>query len=304
MQVLQNLRDDYRVEVLGAALLAASGDVSHIIIERLGINGRSYAKDQYRVSEQQGLYDLEPKTVIQSFRQSIYDMLPESLFHPPTLGGIGRTEEEIVAEIREQRKREEQARKFFQPFEQEPSYVEMQALLLELMYEQKGSYPQFYNLFAQAWPILSRLPEEVALSFIYILPILHQVRGDIAWTAQCMAFIVGMPVVITQETGLQKIPAGLPFLKTGVSRLGIDTALGGAQYDGLEQWKITVGPVPPESIEGVLPQTGFRALLEQLAHYFLPANMFYSFKIETMCTEAALNAAAPDKSRLGYSFYL
>ena len=306
MQLLQDLQADYKAEVVGASLLAEHRDISRIIIDRLGINPRSHTKDLYRVFEETGQYDLNVHTVLQTFRQSIYDTIPEALFHPPTLGGIGRTNEEIVEEVRIQRKREEDARKFFKPFEQEASYIEMHTLLLELMYEQKATYDQFYSLFEQAWPILRGLPEAVALSFIYVLPILHQVRGDRLWTERCLSFVTGFPVTITENYHLQQIMPELPGFTVSGCRLGIDSNFGGMQYDGISCWDIAVGPIPETLIPAVLPESGFIDLIELLTEHFIPSAIFTRLTIHPASQPATvLNTnSGTGSARLGYSFFL
>jgi hypothetical protein len=134
MQTIQELKTDFRAEVIAVSLLRKDDDLAKIIIDRLGNSQRGHTKDLYNVTEIYGSVSHGAQIAIQSFRHSIYDSMPENVFHPPTLGGVGKSSAEIVGEIRLQRKREQDARKFFKPFEQEISYIEMQYLLVELRF--------------------------------------------------------------------------------------------------------------------------------------------------------------------------
>ncbi|MEX6687655.1 hypothetical protein QTN47_09140 [Danxiaibacter flavus] len=305
MQPLINLEADFKTEVIAALLVAGDQDVSRIILERLGNNPRPYSKDIHHIYEHVSAGNLSKHTIFQTYRQSIYEALPESLFHPPTLGEITMTEAQAVEEIRLQRRREHDARIFFRPFEQESSYVEISALLIELMYEQKGRFNNLFYLFGQAWPIINRLPEETALCFIYILPILHEVRGNRKWIEQCLSFLLNRPIMIDSVYNVKEIIASDNF-SLNVCRLGIDSSLGGlAYYDGVPEWNICIGPVHKENICSVLPQSEFFEVLEMLTACFIPDFVFSRYTIITQKEgDTFLSANQDYNGRLGHTFYL
>ncbi|WP_118951985.1 hypothetical protein [Taibaiella helva] len=304
MNILQKMAADFKAEVIATQLLAEELDVSKIVIDRLGSTPRTHTKDVYRSYEDISQYNLDKYTVLQSYRQSIYEAIPENVFHPPTLGGLGKTQDEIVEEIKHQRKKEREARIFFKPFEQEAPYLEMQALMLELMYEKKGSYDNLYRLFEQGWPVISKLPYSTALSFIYILPILNEVRGNREWTEKCLAFLTGFPVNIKENYVSGRIDEELDSFTIGKTALGINSNFSGNQYDGMFGWDIHIGPVPEYLTVSVLPQSGFTQLLDILCEHFVPANIFVSYFIQS--EPVPQTALLPDTAsgRLGYTFYL
>ena len=257
MNILQKMESDYRAEVIAMQLLAHEQDFNKIIIDRLGGLPRTHTKDIYNTYEDISQVSLDRYTVLQSFRQSIYEAVPENIFHPPTLGGLGRSSQEIVEEIKLQRKKENEARIFFKPFEQEAPYLEMQALMLELMYEQKGTYDNLYQLFEQGWPVIRKLPRGVALSFIYILPVLNEVRGKKEWIEKCLTFLTGFPVAIKETFTAVPVAGGQMSFTTGKSLLGLTSAFAGSQNDGFPTWVMHIGPVPEDDAARVLPQSGY-----------------------------------------------
>lgn len=304
MQILDDLQSDYKVELLASTLLNEDDDLTKIIIKRLGNNARPHTKDVYKVYESLDQLDLTNQIVIETFRQSIYDALPENLFHPPTLGGLGKTQEEIVLEIQHQQRKEQEARKFFLPFEQESSYIEIQALLIELMFDKKVTYDHLLRLFKQGWPILKDLPRMTALSFIYILPILNEVRGNKVWIEKCLSFILGYPITIIEKYITQKIESSIVSFVTGNCNLGLNTNLSGAQYDGVAEWEIKVGPVPEEMAQEVLPGSAFRKLLNLLLDFFIPIHIFTTYSIHSKKQKQTTFSTEAGSARLGYTFYL
>lgn len=302
MNILQKMEADYRAEVIATQLLAHEQDFNKIIIERLGGLQRTHTKDIHHTYEDISEISLDRYTVLQSFRQSIYEAIPENIFHPPTLGGLGKSTQEIVEEIKEQRKKENEARTFFKPFEQEAPYLEMQALMLELMYEQKGTYDNLYHLFEQGWPVIKKLPRKTALSFIYILPILNEVRGKKDWIEKCLSFLSGFPVVIQETFTAIPVAKEQSSFTTGSSVLGLSSTFSGRQDDGFPTWMIHIGPVPDEEAVQVLPQSGFEELIDTLLEYMAPANIFIRKKIEIPCAKATTLSGDMATTRLGYTF--
>lgn len=302
MNILQKIEADYRAEVIAAQLLRHEQDFNRIIIERLGALPRTHTKDVYHTYEDISRVSLDRYTILQSFRQSIYEAIPENIFHPPTLGGLGKSAQEIIEEIKLQRKKENEARTFFKPFEQEAPYLEMQALMIELMFAQKGTYDNLYQLFEQGWPVIRKLPRTTALSFIYILPILNEVRGKKDWIEKCLSFLTGFPVTIKETFTAIAIEKENVSFTTGSSLLGLTSTFSGKQDDGFPTWVIHIGPVPDEEAIHVLPQSGFEDLFDTLLEYMVPADIFIQKKIDIPCNKATTLSGDTAAARLGYTF--
>ena len=304
MNMLQKMESDFKAEVIATQWLSYEQDVAKFVIERLGNIPRTHTKDVYHSYTDISQVNLDSYTVLQSFRQSIYEAVPENVFHPPTLGGLGKTQEEILEEIKHQRKKENEARTFFKPFEQEAPYLEMQALMLELMFEKKATYDNLYKLFEQGWPVISRLPYDTALSFIYILPILNEVRGKRQWIEKCLTFLTGFPVSIRESYTQETVAKNNGGFVTGVSYLGVNTTFSGALSDGECSWILTVGPVAEPVAGNILPQSGFENLLDVLLEYMAPSNLFIKKRILVMAEEPTMLTDDPASGRLGFTFNL
>ena len=304
MDILNKIESDYKVEMIATQLLIENLDFSKIIVDRLSNASRTYTKDVYRSYEDVSQHSMDKYTIFESHRQSIYETLPENVFHPPTLGGLGKPQEEIVEEIKKQRNKEAEARIFFKPFEQEGPYLEMFALMLELMYEKKGTYNNLYCLFEQGWPVLRKLPYHTALSFIYILPILNEVRGDRTWTEKCLSYLTDFPIEIRESYGHDPIDRKMEGFVLREAHLGIDSTFLGNQNDGLPSWDIYIGPVPKDLIVSVLPQSYFEELLDIFEEHFIPTNIFVRYFIQSEPLSETFLSADTSSGRLGYTFYL
>lgn len=106
------LNTDYRVEVAALNLLKYYNEIDHIYINRLGSNNKSFNKDIENIqSEINHLGDIVVS--IDTYREGIYDYLPEGLFHPLSLGGKKSNIDSIIKQIQKQKKVEADARKFF-----------------------------------------------------------------------------------------------------------------------------------------------------------------------------------------------
>lgn len=85
-----------------------------------GMNSRVRSRDVLGV-QRKDLHngDTSKKTVLHLSRNGIYQQLPEFLFHPISISSPTMSNREVVAAIRENRKKEKEAVNFFSPFDTE-----------------------------------------------------------------------------------------------------------------------------------------------------------------------------------------
>jgi hypothetical protein len=111
------LQTDFKAEAVAVNLLKYHRTVSNIFIERVGVNDRAYLKDIKSISSSYLGFDEEVFT-IESYREGIYDYLPEGLFI--RLHWSFQKKCRYGCKRNPKAKRvEEDARKFFRPFELE-----------------------------------------------------------------------------------------------------------------------------------------------------------------------------------------
>lgn len=300
-----NLHTDYKAEVLANNLMKYYDEVEHVFLKRLGSNNRSFNKDIESVTSQ--VYELgEFGVTIGTYREGIYDYLPEGIFHPPSLGIHHNKIDEVVSQIQKQKKIESHARKFFQPFELESYYLELNALILENEYDITGDSNLLLETVNDLWPLLKNLDENNARIFIYLLPFFHSVRANRRWFEKCLSAFLQIPVEISfvpnRINDIDEVSSDLVLSKF---KLGISTILSGSHMDGERNWVIQYGPIPYDDLSNYIPNSNLRKLLDVLYDYCLPVTVKVKeyFVVNKKENSFLLNKNT-DASRLGFSTFL
>jgi hypothetical protein len=296
---------DYKAEAMAYNLMKYYADIDQVFLKRLGNNNRSFHKDVESISSQ--VYELEERIVsISSYREGIYDYLPESLFHPPSLGKYNGRIDDIVAKMQKQKKIELNARKFFQPFELETFYLELNAIAKENEFEIIGDTGLLLEIVKELWPLLGALDTGTAKVFIYLLPVFHTVRADKSWFEKCLMAFLQIPVRITFEPNrIHDIEETSNALVLSKIKLGISTVLSGSHLDGERNWAVHFGPIPYEALSKYIPGSNLRKLLTILYNHCLPATVVVEeYFVTEKSTGSFVISKDEDTSRLGFSTFL
>lgn len=299
------LQTDFKVEAVAANLLKYYDENSNIFIKRIGINDRPYLKDLKKVFFSN--YGLDEETIImETYRESLYDYLPEALFHPPTLGNYNKGVENVVLEIRKQKEVEENARNLFQPFELEIFQTEITALLKESEYSIADKSNILVKTLSELWPLISELDRDTAKIFFYILPFLNELRGDTRKIEALLAAFLKLNVTIEFIPNVvESFDDKEDMLVLGKTKLGISFITNGRHMDGERNWKINIGPIKEEDIYKFVPTHPFRKLLHKIYEYIFPlsVNIFEEFITEKNTASFRLNENE-NTGRLNYSTFI
>jgi len=300
------LQTDFKAEAVAVNLLKYHRAVSNIFIERVGVNDRAYLKDIKSISSSYLGFDEEVFT-IESYREGIYDYLPEGLFHPPSLGASRKNVDTVVREIRKQKRVEDDARKFFRPFELEVFFTEISALLKESEFDITSNTDSLLETVSELWPLIKMLDKQNAYIFMHILPFFHQIRGDKKWFERCMTAFLQVPVNVTFSPNIiDRIEKNDTSMLLGNSRLGVTYIPSGPHMDGQRNWVVNIGPIPYEDMKKYIPGSPFRNVLQALYDYFLPVTVDVeeNFVTEKEEYSFSLEDDGRNASRLGYSTFL
>lgn len=299
---VNSLTTDYRVEVIAAQLFEQGGNLGDIIINRSPSLARPNTKDLISLAQEPG-YDHSLKWLLGTHRESLYEMLPENLFHEPTLGSIQSSEEEVIQRIRKQRTEEAQARSFFGPYEQEIHYLNVLMYALETRICRTNS-DDIIRIFEKAWPFLSVIDPHSARIFIHILPFLHQVKGDFRWTEKYISLFTGLPVHITEYERTIEPEAPEPYYTLGEQTLGDVMLLYGPAAGSDTDLNITIGPVPEGQMEQYLPGSAFNAILEELYQHFIPCSKAYRQQVVMAEGDRNFVLGHPEHNAVGFATFL
>lgn len=303
-QIYNKIETDFRVEAVVANLLKYYDGATDYFIQRIGSNDRPYAKDIKCIHTNN--YGLDEQTVIiETYRESIYDYLPEGLFHPPSLGNFNHNVDSIVREIRRQKEIEENARIFFQPFEIEIFKTEVLALLKETELDVVDDSGTLLKILEDVWPLITKVDKHTAQTLVFILPFLHKVRGKKNCIERFLSAFLNMPVSIDFVPNIIEHSDDADATTLGKTRLGISFIPNRKHYDGERNWQINIGPIHYTDIEKFVPGNPFRNLLNQIYDYLLPVSVnFFENFITVKSPESFCLSSEKDTSRLGFATFI
>ncbi len=275
-----------------------------VLISPQGTFRRSYHADILAVTPPVG----QTETIrIDVAREGLYDMLPEGMFHEGGAGGTGIDTEAAVQEVEQNRREEREARRFFLPLDQE---FYRQKIALE---HQEHAFFQSARPGSRAgaflrklWGIPAELPAAQQQRFLFLVPHLHRLAGQLPEVERCFAFLLSVPVQLIPQYHLESAPFEQPPVPLGEATLGHDAVLGDALDDPWPYWQLTVGPVAGEQLRSLLEGGATNRFIGWLAGYLLPAGVDYQLNVEVEADDQAfcLEDDTSFVGRLGHTTYL
>ncbi len=300
-QIKKQFKEDYRVEVI-VAILIASGLDTDFYFHPKGNFSRSYRKD---ILDEYHEYDEsdEPFSIHWEIsRDGLYDSLPESLFHQSKRNPFRNTQE-MIDLYRRQQNEEKNARKFFAPLEQ--SFYR-ERVFLEL--EEQQAFKSFREyrqreLFLEFWGLPRVASDQKVSLLLYLLPIASDIVGNLALTQECLQLLLDTNVRISEQAPqIQKAEnTHIPVL--GMANLGIDSVLGETFNDYMPGLNVNIGPIAKKDVLYYLPSGEGEAFMDLLMEYFLSADLQVNTLVEVSNIENIflLNDWEPADGRLGYT---
>ena len=186
INTIRKLPIDAKVEIILADLDEDLYEKS--VVVPIGLFHRNYHKDIDVAEESEYENHL---LQLKINRESLYDALPEGLFHQPiSHKKREKTIEEIIEEIRIQNAREKSTRKFFLPVEQELYRTRIALELEEVKYFINQRNIKEHDVFKDFWQIPDFLDYRQICNMVYLLPIAHHIVGNYALTELCFESIL------------------------------------------------------------------------------------------------------------------
>lgn len=316
---------DYRSDLDLSNERVVIGDARSLDREKRRIKFGNSPRTEEKSSQPEWDYDdvLQQSVFLNlvTHRDGLYDYLPEGLFHQPVNKTKDRDPADRIDEIARQFDREQGARRFFQPIEQEFYH---QRLLLELeerkylLTEETLRQNNDGALFQEFW----RLPPHLLTirqlnNLLHLLPIAHRITGDMELMTDTFSLILGVPVelsllppihspIFTRE-GLA-IPEDETIAPESddLGRLSLgDFSLGGIYQDTMPALEIRIGPLSTDQFMAFAPGGRSQQVLNLLEGYFVAAETSVVRHLipdsENECIH--LSEASPT-SVLGFNAYL
>ncbi len=238
-------------------------------------------------------------------RSGLYDQLPEGLFfqlqkrNTRTMNAL-----DMATDYKLNKKKEEEIRRFFLPFEhdfflQRMDVEKEEAMLLEGL--QSGILNDYFIKF---WNLPLSIPKSFIIPLILLLPYAYKVAGNIALTATCLQELLQEKVTMQQKqaplTDAQSV--GAPAL--GEAQLGVDMISGLQFWDGTPYIDIEIGPLKSSHIADYLQGGSRYVLLETFNRFFIPAGVDTVVSVKVKPEKLNMVMREKDGPVLGYSSIL
>ncbi|GAB2790174.1 hypothetical protein GCM10027275_38800 [Rhabdobacter roseus] len=295
---LNHLPVDLRAEVVLADMLEEGILLDDLILNPVGAFGRASGRDIHRAEWTELPHSVKKWLKIDLNRNGLYDLLPEGLFHQPTNGGTATSKEAILLEMKIQHQREQAARRFFLPIEQEffrqRIRIEQEERTLPFTRESVSSD----DFLGQFWNLPDFLTPSQTKRLLYLLPIMHRIAGNLTAMADCFEQL------IEERVSLQMAPPGhnprqvappKPHLALlGQWQLGNNSVFDGWLRDEEPLLQITVHIDRQERVGTYLPGNNGQRLVEWLSDYLVPLDAGVNIELDTSSLENTFLLASDD----------
>jgi len=211
---------------------------------------------------------------IQLSRSGIYDQLPEGLFFQSSQREKrNNTVASMATDYKTNKKKEEDIRRFFQPFEndfflQRIWLEQEETSLLEGL--QAGNLTDY---FIQFWNLPVSIPKKFISPLILLLPHVYKISGDLRLTAQSLHQILGETVHLKKRSkGFEDARMITPPV-LGDSQLGLNMVCGDTFLEDTPLIEIEIGPLQSSQVSDYLEGGNRYILMETIIRFFIPVGI-------------------------------
>lgn len=271
---------DINVESLLSELLANGCTREQLVINQQSSFRKLYRKDIDKVSFGEADNNYGRQVIVNINRDSIYDVLPEGLFHQPVSNSGGSDLSRMVGDSRRLKEEEKKARLFFKPFDQEmvcyATDVEIQErnLMHQILWGNFAEDPYSF------WGIPASVPQHEAFVLSGIIPWAYLIKGNKMLTAKAMQMLVGTRVSVAEKwQNYQQVSAGFGQMNGAI--LGENSVLGNIFFEGALCWVFTFHQIPPHKMELYTGKGYISRLLGFFTDIFLPVEIEVQYEYQT-----------------------
>ncbi len=303
-EIINGIPIDLRVEVVVADLLQSGFETTDILVCPIGIFKRRFNKD-IESAEVVEFNNHQQAVFVKTPRESIYDMLPQVLFHnPPSRNSLAlKSASSMIEDYKKRVQEEKEARRFFSAYEIEFYKQRISNAIYEQKLIDSISFKMDNAEFLSYWGLPKIFNNRQKGILFYLFPVFHKIRGVIPYMLQVYEMILNQNISI-EKTHFGKLEFNKHISGLGNMRLSADSCLSGGYDNFLDTIVIRVLNVLPEKITEYLPGSTNLKILNKLNDYFVP--FFCETKISILAKQNPFILSETDKnsSRLGYSLTL
>lgn len=284
---LNHLPVDLRAEVILADMLEDGISLDELILNPIGGFQRAFCRDIHRVDWVESQQDNRKWLRIDLNRDGLYDLLPEGIFHQPTISDPQASKEVMLREMHIQTQREAAARRFFLPLEQEFLRQRIRVEQEERKYRFANSpFSLDDNLLIQFWGLPDFLTAAQIKRLLYLLPVLHQLVGDFDHMTACFEQLLEERVSLSLDPPAREaVGTQLETAPLGQWQLGKTALLGTRLIDEWPELCLTIHLSRAERLVEYLPGGVDRRVVDWLGEYLFPLETVLRLELDTTAIE-------------------
>jgi hypothetical protein len=275
----QKYQTNVRAEAFVAELLENDIPLEQIITLRKGGFRQRFSNDIDSVQRNSLDYLNGDQFTLLLNRDSMYDKLPEGLFHQTKGGTYNRSLENMLAEHRQYKEEEKYARKFFSPLEHEFFTYAVEIELEERRMMRSMLSGEFTSSFYTFWDIDDRIPRAFAAIMIKMIPWIPQIMGHREATRKALELMSGQSVSLEEQI-LTTQTAAREGLSIGSGMLGTDSVLGHSYDEASLQWIFRFHHLDEVNMACFVHDPAYRLFLQRFEDLFIPLETEVIFNFE------------------------
>lgn len=270
VQEIENIPYDIRAEIIVNELIEKHEvSADEITISNHGQFSRAFRKDVLGAVIQDDNYIRHDYVTMLLSRDSMYDSLPEGFVHSLSENKADKSVRQMIKEHKHQKKQENEARSFFDPFENEIFHyrTKIENVERDFLYKLNGSKP--LDFFYDFWGLSKNYPAVLVSKFIQLLPYAYKIVGNIDLSCRCLESIIEEKVVY-KTTSSKEYSEENEQINLGENRLGVDFICGNTYMDYSMNLTITIGPIANNSFESYLHNGSIKRFIDCFYEHFFP----------------------------------
>jgi len=291
---------DLRAELLFNALLENKIDDLDIVIKPNGLFYRKFSKDVMNVTQDVNNPDV---LNIDTSRDGFYDILPESISH----NYKGKDREDAVQEFKTRKKEEKEARRFFNPLENEFFRFRHFIEQYEAEFFATLSTNGLADIIKLILGVEKPVPDKLLVKLFYaLMKQKDNASQDMANICLVLENLLEEKVTFTAKN-IQLEHVFDVAEEPSEMIMGLNTTLESNEFIFLKKYHFNIGPLQnPDNLPYYFSNQVLENFLNTFFNLFIPFHSQYSFKIHLSKEDEmfAMDDTTIYKSRLGISTVL
>jgi hypothetical protein len=284
---VNTIETNYQSEVAAACLIESGQDADRVLIIRGKGDRKEISKDIDSIKLMSVDDDSDDlMNYIHANRESIYDSLPEGVFHQSSEHLKLRSKQDIINDILTHRNIESDIRRFFQPFEILLDKIGIEAQVYEQKYHKIHLYDNLPDVLKDRWRILQYLSARQSLLFIKLIPVISEISRSLSQVSQLISIILNCSVSIREGKKTVSSLDTEDRMPLGKWKLGISSVLGKTVENDSVNIEITVEPVSPAQMRTFEHNAVNDRILKELIDMTIPFERHVSIKYKISKAES------------------